>query len=184
MPSSESATEVVINPESQLLSDARSFALFFFFALLDETMAVDAAERAISAWKASANSAASGSGKTPAGNRAQFVRLCKRRIDAERALQRSERKRGATGREERIGASAPGGDGSSWKVSDADTMAAWIRFAREASDDEVNALILTRVLKIDENDVAIGLATSIGALRNRIGRAARALGAAAKAQAS
>lgn len=162
-----------------LEEQAKKISVFFFFALLDESLAAQASERAASAWKASRDAWASPRSviePEPASpserrERVALIELCRSRFDKELL---ALRKRGAR---DRLGSSAPGGPGSPWRLAPDANIAAWIKFSKEASEDERLAMVLARILRFAEDEVAEGLAISIGTLRHRLSRASRALGA-------
>ena len=150
-----------------LTSHARSIAVFFLFAMPDESFAAHSAERAISALKASNLARAEG---RPA--RVRLVQLCKRRYQIEVASWR--RDRGDRVRE--AAAPAAGQTVGLWRFPSDANVSAWLKFRKDTGEDELLALIFSRILKLSDDEVAEGLAISSGTLRHRLGRAARSLG--------
>jgi DNA-directed RNA polymerase specialized sigma24 family protein len=53
-----------------------------------------------------------------------------------------------------------------------------MKFHRSASDEEIVAASLSKLLGFAEQDIAVGLNVSIGTVRYRIGKAVRQIGAA------
>ncbi|HVK61137.1 MAG TPA: hypothetical protein VM432_06285 [Bdellovibrionales bacterium] len=134
---------------------ARKIALFFLFSLADERVALHAAHKAIAQFKASSNESA--------------------KIDAEtiKALRKIyEKHKGQLHRESIANAVPP----SSWNLPAGVSANAWLRFHKNSSEQEIVALVLSKILALDEDDVAQGLGVSPGTVRYRVGKALRQLG--------
>lgn len=65
---------------------------------------------------------------------------------------------------------------SGWLLPEGLDLSAWKEFQKNAHEDELLALIWSKVLKIEEADISVALGITEGTLRYRIGRGLRKLG--------
>ena len=137
--------------------DARSIALFFFYALMDEQRAIEATSKAIQHYRARM---AKNPEKKPA------VTL----VAATAEIWKSESHRMIRGRQNF--AFGPG-----WNLPAGLDIGPWKEFQKTAQEDEFLAVIWSQILQISDEDIAMGLNISIGTLRYRLGKALRKLGA-------
>lgn len=136
--------------------DARSIALFFFFALMDERRAIEATSKAINNYRARM-------AKNP--ERKPNVTL----IASTYFVWRTASDRLVRGRQN---FSFTAG----WSLPEHIDLGPWKEFHKTAQEDEFLALIWSRILQIPDEDIALGLGISVGTLRYRVGRALRKLG--------
>jgi len=137
----------------------RWIALFFLYALMDEKIALQSAHKAIASLKAKGYG-----GDTPA-----VVRAVKKVWDQQRKSMSKNRL-----------AIAPE---SGWVLPDHVDIAPWAKFQKDAADDQVIAVVLSRILGFSDQDIAEGLNVSLGTVRYRIGKGIRQLGSVAKTRA-
>lgn len=136
--------------------DARSIALFFFFALLDEHRAIEATSEAI--------------------------QNCKDRLSKNPQLKPTVALVAATRQvwEKNSGRFARGKHNysleSGWLLPEGLDMGPWKEFQKTAQEDEFLAMIWSQILKLQDEDISLGLGISVGTLRYRTGRALRRLG--------
>jgi hypothetical protein len=138
---------------------ARWIALFFLFALIDEKIALQAAHKTIGFLKATA---VVGKG-SESERRVALIRALRSGFETYRKLL-PQRK-----------SARPLVQSWSW-VSDVD-LRAWSKFHKEATDDDVIAVVLSKILGLADAEIAEGLRISLGTARYRIGRGVRQLGA-------
>jgi hypothetical protein len=143
----------------------RRIALFFLFSLMDEKMALQAAHTAIAQLKAAHPPGRNGE-ETEISSR-EVIRLCRKIAAQYRKL--LPRNRPMT---------LPS---SAWNLPKDIDLATWVRFQKDASDEEIIALVLAKILGYSEDEVAKGLEVSPGTVRFRIGKAVRQLGIAGRA---
>jgi hypothetical protein len=134
---------------------ARKIALFFLFSLCDERVALQASHKAIAQFKAATDETFKFDGDT--------IRVLKKIYDRHKTLM---------ARESIANAVAP----SSWVLSEGVNANHWLRFRKNAADQEVVALVLSRIVGFNEEEVARGLGVSPGTVRYRVGKALRQLG--------
>ena len=137
--------------------DSQSIALFFFFALLDESRAIEATSEAIQNAK----------------NRLSKNIQLKPTVALVAATYFIWEKNSARFMRGRPNYSVNSG----WILPSDLDMGAWKEFQKTAQEDEFLAVIWSRILKISDEDISLGLGISIGTLRYRTGRALRRLGA-------
>lgn len=136
--------------------DARSIALFFFFALLDEQRAIEATSKAI--------------------------QNCKDRLSKNPHLKPTVALVAATNHiwEKNSGRFSRGkhnySSESGWLLPKDLDMGPWKEFQKSAQEDEFLAMIWSQILKLSDEDISLGLGISVGTLRYRTGRALRRLG--------
>jgi DNA-directed RNA polymerase specialized sigma24 family protein len=157
-------------PRANLEDQVRTIAVFLLFALADEALAAEAAERAVSHLKSVFVDPASANGRS---GRVRLIDACRRRFEAERAQLTSTASTAA-----RVPVSGEAVAGL-WSLPPNSNWQGWVKFVRDGGEEERVALILSRVLKFPDDEIADGLGVSVGTLRHRLGRGARALGAAA-----
>ncbi len=136
--------------------DAKSISLFFFFALLDEARAIEATTAAIKNYKQRLS-------KNPQ------IRAAVATVAATYQIWDKNRNRFARGRHNF-------NSDSGWQFPENLDLGAWKEFQKTAQEDEFLALIWSQILKISDEDIALGLGISTGTLRYRTGRALRKLG--------
>lgn len=152
-------------PRANLEEQVKTIAVFLLFALADEALAAEAAERAVSHLKSVFVDPESAHGRS---GRVRLIDACRRRFEAERALLTSTASSAA-----RVPVAGL------WSLPPNSNWQGWVKFVRDGGEEERVALILSRVLKFPDDEIADGLGVSIGTLRHRLSRGARALGAAA-----
>lgn len=137
--------------------DVKSIALFFFFALLDERRAIDAA--------------------------AEAYENCRHRLSKNPQLKSSVALVAATKQiwEKNSGRFVRGrpnySSESGWLLPGNIDMGPWKEFQKSAQEDEFLCIIWSQILKLSDEDISMGLGISPGTLRYRTGRALRKLGA-------
>jgi len=136
----------------------RHFALFFFFAFLDERLAMEVADRAVTSYRSKTKSLDQNSTEA----RKILIKIC-----AE--LWKSNKKRIVHGRPSSqlndFGHLPAGAD-----------QTAWVRFHKDAAEEELLAILFSQVLGLPAQDISEALKISTGTLRHRIGRGIRMLG--------
>jgi DNA-directed RNA polymerase specialized sigma24 family protein len=133
---------------------ARKIALFFLFSLADERVAFQAAHKAIAQFKGSSQQAHLD---------ASTIRILKKIYDRHKML---------LDRDTIANAEPP----SSWLLESGISAEHWLRFKRNSSDQEVLALVFSRIIGFTETEIADGLGVSAGTIRYRVGKALRHLG--------
>jgi len=63
-----------------------------------------------------------------------------------------------------------------WLLPEGLDLGPWKEFQKQAQEDELLCLIWSKILKIADEDISMGLGVSVGTLRYRVGRALRKLG--------
>lgn len=137
-------------------NDVKSIALFFYFALLDDQKAVEAASQAL------ALSRARKQRNPELKNSVALVAATKVTWDKYKA--RVSRGRPNTTIE------------SGWLIPDGVDLGPWREFQKSASEDELLTVIWSKILKIEDDDISEGLGITQGTIRYRLGRALRKLG--------
>lgn len=137
----------------------RSVALFFFFALPNESSAKQASVRTL--------------------------RICQRKIKKEQLessavvsllIHHTYRQwRKAWKRREKVsqGISYEAG----WIIPEAIEIGAWRQFQKDGEPEELLAVIWSKILGFTDEDIALGLGLTVGTVRHRVGRGLRHLGA-------
>lgn len=139
------------SPQDEL---ARKIALFFLFSLTDEPSALHAAHKSIAQFKASA----AHSSQLDAAS----IRILKKIYDKHKAQHPRD-------------ANAPA-PREPWNIRPKISVEAWMRFRRNATDEEAIALVLSRIVGASDTEIAQGLGVSIGTVRYRVGKALKQLG--------
>jgi len=136
--------------------DIKSIALFYFFALLDEQRAIEATSKALVDTK----------------NRISKDPQLKTSVALVAATYHIWKKNSGRFLRGRPNFSPESG----WLLQEGLDMGPWKEFQKTAQEDEFLALIWSKILKISDEDISLGLGISVGTLRYRIGRALRRLG--------
>jgi hypothetical protein len=137
-------------------SDIRALALFFFFALLDDRKAVDLAIAALGVCQEKKK-------RYPNMKNSVIVVAATSEIWEEVHL---KLKRGLPNTSLESG----------WIVPQDLDMGPWREFQKNATSDELLSVIWSRILRIPENEIALGLDLTTGTVRYRMARAFRKLG--------
>lgn len=157
----------------------RWIALFFLYSLMDEKIALQSAHKAIASLKAR------GHGDTPRSNvdadtdDAPVARSGGAKVAIVRAVKKvwdQQRKSMPKNRPVVMPESA-------WILPDHVDIAPWAKFQKDAADEQVIAVVLSRILGFSDQDIAEGLNVSLGTVRYRIGKGIRQLGSVAKTRA-
>ena len=138
-------------------NDVKAIAIFFFFALLDDGKAVEAATEAVENCRRLRS-------KNPAVRQGAAV------VMATFQVWKKVSKRMTRGRPNYS-------VDSGWLLPKTVDMGAWKEFQKSAQEDEFLGLIWSFLLKLPDEDISSGLGISVGTLRYRVGRALRKLGA-------
>jgi hypothetical protein len=141
-------------------SEVSSIALFFFFAFLDDRRALEASTQAITLFNTKKK-------KNPQFNEAVLTVMSTFSVWSKLHLKLN---RGNPNFSTEAGWSIP---------SDLD-LGPWREFQKLATQDELLAVIWSKVLQLNEKDIAQGLGISEGTVRYRLGRALRKLGSMAQ----
>lgn len=140
--------------------EIRSIALFFFFAFLDDRRALEASTQAISLYHTKKKN-------NPQFNASVLVVMSTFAIWNKHHLKLN---RGAANFSTDAG----------WNVPADLDLGPWREFQKLATQDELLAVIWSKVLELSEQDIAEGLGISEGTVRYRLGRALRKLGSMAQ----
>ena len=136
--------------------DVQSIALFFYFALLDDQKAIEAASQSLALGRARKN-------RNP--NLKNSVAI----VAATKAVWDKYKVRVARGRPNTS-------IESGWLVPEGVDLGPWREFQKSASEDELLTVIWSKILKIEDDDISEGLGITQGTIRYRLGRALRKLG--------
>lgn len=134
-------------------AQVREVALFFLFALMDEKVAVEAAQKTVAQLKAKPADAV-----TPT----LMIRVLHQAYD-------HYRRRVPRNRPSAVPVAV-------WSFDSPVTIDAWTRFQKEATEAELVAVILSHILVYNDVVIADGLGISLGTARYRIGKGIRHLG--------
>lgn len=137
-------------------SEVRAIALFFFFALLDDKKAIEAASIA------SDHCARLLRGKTQLSPSQAVVVSC---FQVWSKL-RSQIHRGRPTLAHELG----------WLSFQETNLGPWKEFQKTAPEDELIAMIWSRILKIPDRDIALALDLPEGTIRYRVGKALKRIG--------
>lgn len=141
-------------------TEVKSIALFFFFAFLDDRRALEASTHAISICSAKKS-------KNPQFNNKVLIVMSTFSIWTKHCLKIS---RGNPNISTEAG----------WMIPADLDLGPWREFQKSATQDELLAIIWSKILEIPEKDIAQGLGVSEGTVRYRLGRAFRKLGSMAQ----
>lgn len=136
--------------------DVKSIALFFFYATLDEKRAIEAASTAFEQARKKLS-------KNPQMKPTVAIVAVTKQVWEENSG-RFLRGRPNYSLE------------SGWLLPEKVDLGPWKEFQKVSQEDEFLCLIWSKILKISDEDISLGLGVSIGTLRYRIGRALRKLG--------
>lgn len=136
-------------------SDTRAIALFFLFAFMEEKVALQAAHKAVASLKSRTASGAK-------VGRDDLIEVLRKQFDQHRKLA------------PRNQTSAP--PETAWRIPAGLDTVAWSKFQKEAGENEIIAVTLSRILGFTDEDIAGGLGISLGSARYRIGKGMRQLG--------
>ena len=145
-------------------ADVRTIALFFYYSLLDDQVAVRATERALKKLSAQALGAEVKDAKSPrvGVERSLLVNVCTK------LWHKYE------------GFTVRGGSGATpathWRLPETLDLAPWRQFQREGLREDMLAVVWVKILGCAESDVAKGLGLSPGTIRYRVARGVRQLG--------
>lgn len=137
---------------SELLT--HKFAMFFFWAFLDDKNAIENASSAFEIYK-----------KRKVGSTHQNIEC----IGAIHKVW-SKNSSGYVRSKSRINASV------GWKFKKEINFSPWSHFLKTASPDEIEIVILAQILKFSSEEIAIAMQLPEGAIRYRIGKSLRKLG--------
>lgn len=137
-------------------SDIRALALFFYFALLDDRKAIELAITALGICQDQ---------KKRFPQRKNSVILVSATNDVWSEVERKV-KRGLPNTSIESG----------WVVPAGVDIGPWREFQKNATSNELQTLIWSRVLKYSDADIALGLGITTGTVRYRLARAFRKLG--------
>lgn len=137
----------------------REIALFFLFSLLDQRVALQAAHKAIAQVKAL---------PTDEGviSKSDIARILKRGFETHRKL---------LPRNQPIEISE-----TALSMPEGTDFVTWQKFHVAASDHEITAVVLAKILGYDEEVLADGFQVSIGTMKYRISKGMRQLGSVVK----
>ncbi len=137
----------------------RWIALFFLFSTMDETVAIQSSQKVVVQLKAH-----SGLG---AISKIDVLRAVRKVWDI--YLKTPARRRSTSAPEH------------TWKLPDHIELAPWVKFQKDASSEQVTAVVLTKILGFSEHEVAEGFGHSLGTSRYRLSRGIKQLGQIMKA---
>lgn len=137
-------------------NDVKSIALFFYFALLDDQKAIEAASQALALGRARKQ-------RNPE-LKTQVALVASTKAVWDKFKARVARGRPNTTIE------------SGWLIPDGVDLGPWREFQKSASEDELLTVIWSKILKIEDDDISEGLGITQGTIRYRLGRALRKLG--------
>jgi DNA-directed RNA polymerase specialized sigma24 family protein len=146
-------------------ADARTIGLFFLFTLMEEKAALGAAQKAIIHLKSRKRSGTE-------FDREDLVAALHRVYQNDRKLVPRNQLQAQL-----HPAPQPSIDERTHYLNAGSELTAWTRFHREAGENEIVAVTLSRILGISDQAIAAGLGISLGSARYRIGKGIRQLGA-------
>ena len=135
----------------------RAIALFFLLSLMDEKVALQASEKVIANLKTKKARA-----ETESVSDEALIQVLRQSHDQHRHLVPRNR--------------ATDAPQAAWDLPDKFDLVPWIKFQREAGENEILAVVLSRVLGFKDDVIASGLNVSLGTARYRIGKGMRQLG--------
>lgn len=133
----------------------RSVSLFFFFAFMEDGLAVPAAQQAHRVLKQNSSHE---------NSRSASIRLVQ--VTAE-ILEKVGRHRPPSALTE---------DPVGWRLPEGMAWQPWREFHRQATEEELPILIWCMILGIPEREVAVAIGLPEGTIRHRLGRGLRKLG--------
>lgn len=139
----------------------RCIGLFFLLGLMDEAVALNAAQRALAKLKARFPETSDSTGT--AFPSVALVEVCL-------SVWNTAHKH----------ASATDADFSVCSLPPEINLDVWRRFQRDASEDEIMTILFSTVLGISDADLAAGMKTTVGTIRYRLGKGIRQLGLVAR----
>lgn len=139
----------------------RWIALFFLFSFMDESLALQSAHKTIAQLKATGVL----KNGMPTGESVSNVAL----IRALRKILEQQKK--SLPRNRTV---VP--PDNAWIPPDHMDMGPWAKFQKAAAPEQLVAVILSRILKFKDHEIAEGLNVSLGTARYRIGKGVRQLG--------
>jgi len=137
----------------------KSVALFYYFALLDDSLARYASEITLRKCKKQIEKSNVKRQNIPA----LIVEATNK--NWEKFLNSKFRSHPGTATED-----------ISWRVSDKIDLGLWKEYVKKADSTEMLALVWSKVLGFDDEQIAEGLGVTEGTVRHRVGRALRDLG--------
>jgi DNA-binding CsgD family transcriptional regulator len=137
-------------------SEIRAISLFFYFSLLDDRKAIEAATETVHILGDKKNL------KDSKNNTAELVAACMK-------IWKKNETRILRGRPN---TSVQSG----WQLQQDVDLGPWREFQKNATQDELLTLIWSKIIEINDEDLALGLKISQGTVRYRLGRALRKLG--------
>lgn len=137
-------------------SSVRSLALFFYFAFLDDQKAQEAASEALvfSHTLRSRNSKLSPDAIVVAATLKIFSKY---KTKVQRGILNTSNESG-------------------WLLPEGLNIGPWLEFQKTASEDEVLAVIWSKILNISDADISMGMGITEGTVRYRLARSLRKLG--------
>ncbi|MEO0335438.1 MAG: hypothetical protein AAF202_03540 [Pseudomonadota bacterium] len=149
----------------------RQVALFFYFALQDEKLATQATIKALQKirkrFEAAQHSPKEQKALNQPGHEAVLVAVTQKLWKHFKSTIRSTQSAVTT----------EGG----WQIAEGVQLGPWREFRKESAEDEFLILIWSKVLKLSDHGIAMGLNVSTGTVRYRAGSALRVLGRMVKA---
>ncbi len=141
-------------------SEIKSIALFFFFAFLDDRRAVEAATQAIAICSNKKK-------KNPQFSSEVLIVMSCFAVWTKHHLKLNRGNPNIT-------------TDAGWMIPANLDLGPWREFQKLATQDELLAVIWSKILEIPEREIAEGLGISEGTIRYRLGRAIRKLGSMAQ----
>jgi hypothetical protein len=146
----------------------RKIALFFFFTLLDEKIAFEAAHKAVSALKAKWPMRISTGVNTGVNTSKSVLPDAAIIVALKRTFEQFKKS---------VSRNPVLGDFDSMiEMPRGSELAAWRAFQRTSPENEIIAVVLSKILHFEDKAVAKGLNISLGTARYRIGKGIRSLG--------
>lgn len=141
---------------------ARQIGLFFLLGLKEERIALSAAGRAIAQLKAEFSEISRKDREQQTVAASAIIRVCRQSWKVHRKqIPRN-----------RIGAAPE----EAWVVPDNVDLTVWMRYQKDAPDEDIMTVLFSLVLGISDDDLAEGFQTSVGTIRYRLGKGVRQLG--------
>jgi hypothetical protein len=153
---------------------ARKIALFFLLAHADEKVALEAAHKAVSTFKALQLARGKSNGAVPSSKSPKSIKS--EEVDAILAIRKTHQSLSGTLSKAQT-RHADGDDETGSVLKASVDLSAWNKFRQDAAEVESTAVILSQILKFSEESIAAGLHISLGTARYRIGKGTRTLGA-------